>query len=112
MNRPKIVCLCGSTKYIHSFDHYNNHETLAGNIVLSVGCHTKSDDEQFKLLSIDETLRIKAKLDVLHYHKIDLCDEILVLDVNGYIGGSTQREIYYAMSRNKKIRYASEEEGY
>lgn len=41
--RPKIVTLCGSTRFGEAFDRANLEETLAGNIVLTVGCVASSD---------------------------------------------------------------------
>jgi HNH endonuclease len=97
--RPLIVCLCGSTRFIQAFQEANLRETLVGNIVLSIGCDTKSDQD-LGLGPVD-----KAALDLLHLFKIDLADEILVLNVGGYIGLSTQREISYATRLNKSIRW-------
>lgn len=94
--RPKIVCLCGSTRFMEEFRRANLAETLDYNIVLSVGCDTKS---------IDFGPGIKARLDELHKRKIDLADEILVLNVGGYIGESTRSEIEYAKRLGKPIRY-------
>ena len=100
--RPTIVVLCGSTRFMQVFQETNLRETLAGRIVLSVGCDTKSD----AMLGLgDET---KAMLDELHLRKIDLADEVLVLNVNGYVGESTQREIDYAEQQGKRIRYLTE----
>jgi hypothetical protein len=98
---PPIVCLCGSTRFPKAFNDANLRETLAGNIVLTVGSMTHSDDQ----LRILITPEIKIKLDELHKRKIDLADEILVLNVDGYIGESTQSEIAYAQSIGKSIRY-------
>lgn len=100
--RPKIVCLCGSTRFIDAFQEANLKETLAGNIVLSVGCNTKSDAGLFKGTECEE---IKRKLDNLHKQKIYLADEVLVLNVDGYIGESTRNEIEYAHKHNKIVRY-------
>jgi hypothetical protein len=47
----------------------------------------------------------KKKLDELHKRKIDQADEVLVLNVGGYIGSSTQSEIDYAREKGKRIRY-------
>jgi len=47
----------------------------------------------------------KKMLDELHKRKIDLADEILVINVGGYIGKSTSGEIEYAKEHEKKIRY-------
>ena len=51
----------------------------------------------------------KAMLDELHKRKIDLADEILVLDVDGYIGDSTRSEIEYAKTHGKSILYLSDD---
>lgn len=101
--RPTVVCLCGSTRFIATFCEANLRETLAGRIVLSIGCETKSDGDL--LLAGELTEEDKARLDELHLRKIDLCDEILVLNVGGYIGQSTRREIAYARKLGKRVRW-------
>lgn len=100
---PRIVCLCGSTRFSEAYREANLRETLAGNIILTVGCDTKSD-ENLGLLP-----KFKVKLDDLHKRKIDLADEILVLNVGGYIGESTRSEIEYAKAAGKPIRYLEPE---
>lgn len=101
--RPRIVCLCGSTRFMGAFHVASLEETLAGNIVLSVGCNTKSDTDLLALGQLTEAK--KAALDELHKRKIDLADEILVLNVGGYIGKSTRSEIEYAKKAGKGIRW-------
>lgn len=108
MNRPIIVCLCGSTKFKDAFTASQLTETIAGKIVLTIGCNMKSDQEIFGHLDQKELRAIKVRLDVLHFAKIDLADEILVMNVDGYIGESTEREIEYAAMRGKTIRYLEE----
>jgi hypothetical protein len=97
--RPTIVCLCGSTRFMQAFQVANLRETLAGRIVLTVGCDTKSD----AMLALDS--EVKAMLDELHKRKIDLADEILVLNVGGYVGSSTASEIAYARAHGKRVRW-------
>jgi hypothetical protein len=97
--RPVIVCLCGSTRFLHAFQDATLRETLAGRIVLSIGCNTKSDDD-LALEPVD-----KDALDLLHLFKIDLADEILILNVGSYVGESTRREIAYARMQGKRIRW-------
>ncbi len=99
LQRPFIVCLCGSTRFMQAFQEANLRETLAGKIVLSIGCDTKSDQD-LALGPIDKTM-----LDLLHLFKIDLADEILVLNVGGYVGESTRQEIEYARMLGKPIRW-------
>ena len=102
-DRPTIVCLCGSTRFIEAFRAANLRETIAGKIVLSIGCDTKSDTD---LLALGElTEESKAALDELHKRKIDLADEVLILNVGGYVGKSTISEIAYAQEHGKLIRW-------
>jgi len=105
MNLPTIVCLCGSTRFGDAFREANLRETLDGKIVLSIGCNMRSDTEIFGHLPDDKLTAIKARLDELHLRKIDLADEVLILNVDGYIGESTRRELEYAKTHGKIIRF-------
>lgn len=105
---PKIVCLCGSTRFWKEYQKQNLKETLAGNIVLSIGAASGTDAEHFANLSREEYDAVKIQLDELHKRKIDLADEILVLNVDGYIGESTRSEINYAIETSKHVRYLEE----
>ena len=107
--KPKVVCLCGSTRFKDKFVEMNLKETLAGNIVLTIGCDLRTDDEIFGHLSEQELEVIKSKLDELHLRKIDLADEVLILNVGGYIGKSTTNELNYAKSQGKVIRFLETE---
>lgn len=102
--KPKIVCLCGSTRFYAHFQEANYRETMAGNIVLSVGFYPHAQTEMHS----EEkgcTPEQKIALDELHKRKIDLADEVFVLNVGGYIGNSTASEIAYAENHNKPVRY-------
>lgn len=102
---PKVVCLCGSTRFWREFQRAGLRETMAGRIVLSIGAASGTDDEHFGNLDQYEYDRIKTELDELHLRKIDLADEILVLNVDGYIGESTARELEYAKQHGKAVRF-------
>jgi len=104
--RPTITVLCGSTRFLEAFQEANLRLTLARHIVLSVGCDTKSD-EMLATLGVAIT-DAKPALDELHKRKIDLADEVLVLNVDGYIGSSTRSEIEYAEKLGKPISYLVE----
>jgi hypothetical protein len=108
--RPIIVCLCGSTRFSQEFRDANLRETLGGKIVLTVGCDTKTDLEVFHNLNPYDFGKVKERLDELHKRKIDLADEILVLDVDGYIGSSTKSELEYAQAHGKRVRFLSQEQ--
>lgn len=102
----KIVTLCGSTKFKKEFLRVQKDLTLKGNIVLSLGIFTQSDDKDIFENMDEETLKnTKEMLSDMHKRKIDLSDEIFVINVNGYIGESTKDEIDYAQNTGKKINY-------
>lgn len=99
--KPKIVCLCGSTRFWKTFQEKNLELTKEGCIVLSIGAATASDTEH--LLQGVITAEDKARFDELHLRKIDLANEVLVLNVGGYIGESTAKEIDYAKRKGKLV---------
>jgi len=104
VTRPKVVCLCGSTRFYSAFQEANYRETMAGRIVLSVGFYPHATPEAHGE-EIGITPEQKAVLDELHLRKIDLADEVLVLNVGGYIGDSTRREVEYARTTGKPVRW-------
>jgi len=101
--KPKIVCLCGSTRFYDAFQEANYRETMAGKIVLSVGFYPHSANVHGE--GVGATEAEKEKLDILHCQKIDMADEVLVLNVGGYIGESTFREVQYAHGQHKLVRF-------
>ncbi|MDB5046574.1 MAG: hypothetical protein JWQ08_2624, partial [Deinococcus sp.] len=80
-------------------------ETLTGRMVLSVGSHRTPDAEALAHLSSIEQTETVARLSVLHRHKIELADEILIINVGGYVGESTRAEVIYAQRQGKRVRY-------
>lgn len=94
-----IVTLCGSTRFKEQFLEAQKRLTLEGSIVISVGLFGHSgDDDVWKP-------GVKEMLDDMHLRKIDLADEIFVINVGGYIGESTKREIAYAAKTGKTVNY-------
>lgn len=93
----RVITLCGSTKFKDQFMEVQKKLTLEGNIVISVGCFGHAGD-----IFSDEQ---KLMLDDMHKRKIDMDDEIFVINVGGYIGESTKSEIEYAKKHNKKVNY-------
>jgi len=93
-----IITLCGSTKFKDEFLKAQKELTLQGHIVISVGCFGHSDKDP----RIEAS---KGMLDEMHLRKIDMADAIYVVNVGGYIGSSTRREIEYARSKGKEIMF-------
>lgn len=106
--KPTVVTLCGSTRFKDAFVKAQLDETLAGRIVLTIGCAIHSDPELFGHFSAEELEKTKKQLDTLHMRKIEMSDEILVLNVENYVGESTGREIAYAYQKGLKIRWLIE----
>lgn len=98
MREPTIVCLCGSTRFKELFEQKNKEFTLAGYIVLTVGFFMHADSERV-------TIGMKERLDELHKRKIDLADQVYIINPDGYIGDSTRSEIEYAEKNGKNIHY-------
>ena len=105
----KVITLCGSTRFKNEYIEVQKRLTLDGNIVLSVGLFGHSGDSEV-WENMDEGTLIKTKemLDDMHKRKIDMADEIFVINVGGYIGDSTQSEIEYAIEHGKTVRYLVE----
>lgn len=95
----KVVTLCGSTRFKEQFLEAQKQLSLEGYIVFSVGLFGHSGDEEAWQPGM------KEMLDANHLRKIDMSDGIYVINVDGYIGESTKREIEYAFVNGKFIRY-------
>ncbi len=95
----KVITLCGSTKFKDEYMKAQKDLTLQGNIVISVGLFGHSGDDEVW------TEGTKEMLDNMHKRKIDMADEIFVINVGGYIGESTRSEIEYAIKNGKKVNY-------
>lgn len=94
LDRPEIVCICGSARFADEMRAVNRDLTFAGVIVVAPG-------EANEVISDEQ----KAVLDALHMRKIDLADRVLVVNPGGYIGESTAREIAYAHASGKPVSF-------
>ena len=99
VGKYKVITLCGSTKFKDDFLKEQKRLTLEGNIVISVGMFGHSGDNEVW------NDGVKDMLDDMHRRKIDMADEIFVINKNGYIGSSTKGEIEYAIQTGKKVNY-------
>lgn len=133
MPRPTVVALCGSSRFKSHHEAAMREETLAGRIVIPMGLYGHVE-------GLDMGGPVKARLDELHLAKIDLADEVLVVnprvnicagcrkpcdvtewcnsaccaeqtDERPYVGDSTRREIAYAEAKGKRVRYLDSPEG-
>ena len=106
MRKYKVITLCGSTRFKDAFMESQKRLTLEGNIVISVGLFGHSgDNEVWENMDEGTLTATKEMLDDMHLRKIDMADEIFVINVGGYIGESTRREIEYAEKTDKSVKY-------
>ena len=94
-----VITLCGSTQFESEFLQVQKALTLEGNIVISVGFFGSTGDNEVWQEGT------KEMLDDMHKRKIDMANEIFVINKNGYIGNSTKSEIAYALATGKTVRY-------
>ena len=101
VGKYKVITLCGSTRFKNEFEEVQKRLTLEGNIVISVGLfsHAEENGEEWSVNGL------KEMLDDMHKRKIDMADEIYVINVNRYIGSSTKSEIEYAKTKGIPINY-------
>lgn len=93
-DRPEIVCLCGSARFVDELRAANRELTFAGVIVVAPG-------EAEGLVTPEQ----KVTLDALHLRKIDLADRVVVVNPGGYLGESTSKEIAYAEATGKPVSF-------
>lgn len=98
IGKYKVITLCGSARFKDNFMKVQKRLSLEGNIVLSLSFFDLDDGEVL-------TKEKKDLLDDIHKRKIDISDEIFVINKGGYIGENTRSEIEYAKMTNKKVNY-------
>lgn len=99
IGKYKVITLCGSTKFKDDFIREQKRLTLEGNIILTVGLFGHSGDTEVW------NDGVKEMMDDMHKRRIDMSDEIFVINKNGYVGFSTKSEIKYAVKTGKKVNY-------
>lgn len=100
-----VVTLCGSTRFKDEFMEAQKRLTLSGFVVISVGLFGHSGDaEVWEGKDENAVTQTKQMLDDMHKAKIDMADEIFVVNPEGYIGSSTWSEICYARMTGKAIK--------
>jgi hypothetical protein len=108
--KPKVICICGSTRFAdyHAIKRWELEKTgvyICLMINYLPDWYAKQQFGEGVNDHFGEAAGLKDLLDDLHFRKIDLCDEVFVINVDGYIGESTRNEINYAESQGKPIRY-------
>jgi hypothetical protein len=100
--KPKVVCFCGSTRFTPHMLILRWEMEKQG--IITMGWNVLPDGYGADS-HVAEAEGVKELIDELHKRKIDLCDEVFVVNLDGYIGESTRSEIDYAVSIGKPIQY-------
>jgi len=114
--RPNIITLVGSSRFCGHMAVMAWEFEKGGHIALGLHllpqdyCEQKgwTPDENGHIHHIGEQEGVEDAMDALHFKKIEMADSIYVMNVDGYIGESTAREIAYAEHLGKPISYYEE----
>lgn len=106
-SEAKVITLCGSSKFEAEFAEVNERLTMEGCVVISLGMFGLPDLQDYDWTADSSDLR--GQLGRVHFQKIRMADEVYIVDPGGYVGQSTRREIAYAQSLGKPVRYLSRE---
>jgi len=101
----KVICLCGSTRFTEYMLIYQWELTKQGFVVLSWCALPDSYFQGEPKSHVGDQEGVKEIVDEVHMRKIDLADEIHILNIGGYIGESTRNEIMYAKKMGKSIKF-------
>lgn len=113
---PKIITLCGSSRFCGEMAVMAWEFEKGGLIALGLHllpeeyCMQKgmTPDADGRIHHIGEQEGVERQMDALHFKKIEMSDSVYVMNVGGYIGESTAREIAYAEYLGKPISYFEE----
>jgi len=91
-----VITLCGSMRFREEFERLDAELTLAGHVVLTPTALAPPTE-----LTVEQ----RARLGRIHLEKVAMADEVLVVNVGGYVGESTRREIEHARSLGVVVRF-------
>jgi hypothetical protein len=95
-----VVTLCGSMRFGDELARLETELSLAGHVVLAPVALDPS---------AEVTAEQVARLGRIHLQKVAMADEVLVVNVGGYVGDSTRREIAHARDRGIAVRFLEPE---
>lgn len=106
MNKPKVVVLCGSSKFcqimaVCAWLLERDEGAITMGLHLLPECYSADLPDSY----LAEHEGVASAMDELHMRKIDFADEVFVVNYQDYIGNSTKNEIEYAQSYGIPIRW-------
>lgn len=111
MDKPKIVVLCGSSRFVDimavcAWLIERDEQAITMGLHLLPAWYATKEQIPHHLA---EHEGVAAAMDELHLRKIDLANEIFVVNHGYYIGESTSNEINYAVDNDKEIRWYTDD---
>lgn len=97
------IALCGSTRFKDQFQEWNHKLAVNGHTVYSLSLFGREQSDHGKEGNITITEKEKVTLDLVHLDKILNSDAIVVINIQGYTGFSTKREIEWARMQRKSV---------
>ncbi len=95
----KTITICGSMKFSEQM------KQIAWKLEIEQGVNVlQCAYNEWNELITDDALK---RLTSAHYKKIDLCDAVYIVDIDGYIGSSVEQEISYAKENGKELIFHS-----
>ena len=108
--RPKVIVLCGSSRFVDIMavvawilERDEGAIAMGLHLLPYWYCADNIPDH------LAEHEGVADRMDELHLRKIDISDEVFVVNVNDYIGESTEKEIRYAQAQNKRLRWYTQD---
>ena len=114
MDIPKVIILCGSSRYcdimaVCAWLLERDEKAIAMGLHLLPQWY-KSPTGELPDNHLAEHEGVADAMDELHKRKIDLADEIFVVNYKDYIGNSTRSEIEYANKKCVPVRWFTHDE--
>lgn len=103
MKRPKIICICGSSRFCEEISVKAWEYAKEG--IIAFGLYLLPDWYMSVKHHGAEHEGVAEILDQLHFQKIEMADEVFIFNKDGYIGNQTRKEIEHAKKNNKPIIY-------
>lgn len=112
--KPKIICICGSSRFCDvAAVHAWNFEKMG---IITLSMHLLPDWYWQATHKVGQSHGAEQEgvahiLDELHLRKIEMADEVFIVNVpipgheNGYIGNRTRIEIAHAEKLGKPVKY-------
>ncbi len=103
LKSSSIVCLCGSKQFPEASQKAEDTEKIAGNIVLRM--EPVLDEQTLASLA---KIKVKEEIDVINLKALEvleICDELLVLNIQGYSDDWMKKACVHATALRKKIRF-------